>query len=94
MPAPTLKLAIEIFAWRELDAFATNKPILFEMSDQMAGVRVLGGRWGVEHVAIAIPKGSERALEEVRRFVDDARSSGLVAQAAPRAGLRGAIEDE
>jgi polar amino acid transport system substrate-binding protein len=39
-----------------LNAFATNKAILFEMSDSLPGSRVLDGRWGVEHLAIAIPK--------------------------------------
>ena len=48
---------------RELDLFATNKPTLFQMSDQMPGARVLDGRWGVEHIAIAIPRGRKAALE-------------------------------
>jgi polar amino acid transport system substrate-binding protein len=73
----------------ELDLFATNKPTLFQMSDQMPGARVLEGRWGVEHIAIAIPRGRETALEVVRRFVEDVQSSGLLAEAVERAGLRG-----
>ena len=44
---------------KQLDAFATNKPILFEMSDGIPGSRILDGRWGVEHVAVAIPRGRE-----------------------------------
>ena len=49
-----------MFERRELDLFATNKPTLIQMSDQMPGARVLDGRWGVEHIAIAIPVGSSR----------------------------------
>jgi polar amino acid transport system substrate-binding protein len=92
VPAQNLKVAIEMFSRRELDAFATNKPILFEMSDQMPGAKVLDGRWGVEHVAVAIPKGREGGLEYLRRFVTDVQSSGLLAQAVERAGLRGSAK--
>jgi polar amino acid transport system substrate-binding protein len=89
--APTLKVAIEMLAERKVDAYATNKAILFEMSDQSPGSRVLEGRWGVELFAIAIPKGREHALPDVRKFADDAKSEGLVKRAADRAGLRGTV---
>jgi polar amino acid transport system substrate-binding protein len=94
MPAQNLKLAIEMFGRRELDAFATNKAILFEMSEQMPGAKVLDGRWGVEHIAVAIPKGREGGLEYLRRFVTDVQSSGFLAQAVERAGLRGSAKAE
>jgi polar amino acid transport system substrate-binding protein len=94
VPAQNLKKAIEMFGNRELDAFATNKPILFEMSDQMKGSHVLEGRWGVEHVAVAIPKGREAAMDYLRDFVGEAQSSGMLIQAVERAGLRGAIKAE
>jgi polar amino acid transport system substrate-binding protein len=91
---PNLKQAIQMLTSLELDAFATNKAILFEMSDQMPRARVLDGRWGLEHLAVAIPKGRERGVEFVRDFVEEMRSSGLLAQAEQRAGIRGAIEAE
>jgi polar amino acid transport system substrate-binding protein len=91
-PAQNLKGAMEMFERRELDVFATNKPTLFEMSDQMPGARVLDGRWGVEHIAVATPKGREAATEYIRRFVDEAQTSGLLSQAVQRAGLRGVVK--
>ncbi len=94
MPAQNLKAAIEMFARRELDAFATNKAILFEMSDRMPGARVLDGRWGVEHLAVAIPRGREGGSEYLRRFVSNVQSSGFLAQAVERAGLRGSAKAE
>ena len=94
IPAQNLKIAVEMFARRELDAFATNKAILFEMSDQMPGARVLDGRWGVEHLAVAIPKGREGGLDYLRGFVSDVQSSGLLGRAVERAGLRGAAKAE
>lgn len=94
IPAQNLKAAVEMFGRGELDAFATNKAILFEMSDRMPGARVLDGRWGVEHLAVAIPKGRDGGLDYLRRFVTDVQSSGLLARAVERAGLRGSAKAE
>jgi polar amino acid transport system substrate-binding protein len=90
--APNLSSAIQMLAHGELDAYATNKPTLFEMSDKMEGARVLDGRWGEEHIAVAIPKGRDSAMEYVRRFVQDVQSNGFLSRAVAQAGLRGAIE--
>lgn len=89
-----LQQAIQMLTRRELDAFATNKPILFEMSDRIPGSQVLEGRWGLEHLAIAIPKGRDSGMAFVRKFVEEARSGSLLAQAAQRAGVRGAVSTE
>jgi polar amino acid transport system substrate-binding protein len=92
VPAPNASRVVEMFERRELDLFATNKPTLFEMADRMPGSRVLDGRWGVEHIAIAIPKGRGTAMEYLRRFVEEAQASGLLAEAVERAGLRGVVK--
>jgi polar amino acid transport system substrate-binding protein len=89
--APSLKAATEMLSKGQLDAFATNKAILFEMSDQLAGSRVLDGRWGLEQLAIAIPKGREAGMNFVRDFAQEVKAAGLVTQAAQRADLRGAV---
>ncbi len=87
----SLKAAIGLLSQGKLDAFATNKATLFEMSDQLPGSRVLDGRWGLERFAIGIPKGRDAAMALVARFVGEAKAEGLVAGAAERAGLRGAL---
>jgi polar amino acid transport system substrate-binding protein len=84
--------AIAMLESGALDVFATNKPTLYEMSDAMAGARILPGNWGLEHIAIAIPKGRPHAMEALRRFVSDVQASGLLEQLKQRAGLRGAID--
>ena len=89
VPAQNLDDAIAMLARGELDGFATNKPTLFAMSDAMPGLRILDGRWGVEPIAVAIPKGRNGGLDHVRRFVKQAQSSGLLRQAMGRARLRG-----
>jgi polar amino acid transport system substrate-binding protein len=89
--APSLKVAADMLAKGQLDTFATNKAILFEMSDQLPGSRVLEGRWGLEQLAIAIPKGREAGMVFARDFAEQVKNSGLVKHAAERAGLRGTL---
>jgi len=88
---PSLKAAIDMLGAGKLEAFATNKATLFEMSDELSGSRVLAGRWGLESFAIGIPKGREAAMPFVSSFVSEAKSNGAVGRAVERAGLRGTV---
>lgn len=92
VPTAGYKRGIEMLEHGEIDTYATNKPTLFEMSDQMAGSRILEGRWGEEHLAIAIPKEHADGLDYVKGFVEDVQTSGLVERLAAQAGLRGAVK--
>ena len=87
--APSIAAAQAMLATGQLDVYATNKGNLVDMADKLPGWRVLDGRYGVEQISIAIPKGRELGMPFLRQFVEDAKSSGLVAAAAQRAGLRG-----
>jgi polar amino acid transport system substrate-binding protein len=89
VPAGTMKIAIEMLSQRKIDAYATNKANLYEMSDALPGSRVLDGLWGFEHLSLAIPNGRGQAAEFVRRFAEEIKSVGLVTRAAARAGMRG-----
>ena len=89
--APSLKSAMDMLSQKKIDAFATNKAILFEMTDELPGSRVLAGRWGLEHLAMAIPKGRDAAMPYLRKFAEDAGSEGLVKRAVETAGLRGTV---
>ena len=91
VPAPSLQAAAQMLAKGEIDTFATNKGILSEMADSLPGSRILEGRWGLEHLAIAIPKGRGAGLPYVQKFAEEAKASGLVQRAAERAGLRGTV---
>ncbi len=93
VPVPSLKDGREQLQARQLDAFATNKGILFEMADQLPGARVLPGRWGLEQLAIGVPKGRQAGAAFIRQFTSDMRAEGRVQQAAERAGLRGLAAD-
>lgn len=92
---PTLATAAEALQAGKLDAFATNKAILFELLDSLpAGqFRILDDRWGLEHIAIAIPKQDAKGREAVAPFMNafalQLTSSGLLQKIANGAGLRG-----
>ena len=86
---PTVKEGAHMLAEGSLDAFATNKAILYQMSDAIAGSRVLPGAYGREALAIGIPKGRERALRWLERFVQEVKANGEVARAMQGTGLRG-----
>jgi polar amino acid transport system substrate-binding protein len=89
VPAATLKIGIEMLMDHRVDVYATNKANLFQMSDALPGSRVLDGRWGLEHLALAIPKGRDAGFAYVRAFAMNAKSEGLVTRAAARVALRG-----
>ena len=92
VPAENYRRGIDILERGEIDAYATNKPTLFEMSDQMKNARVLEGRWGEEHLGIAIPKGCDPALDYINNFVEEVQTNGLLARIVEQAGLRGALK--
>jgi polar amino acid transport system substrate-binding protein len=92
VPAASMADARQLLQQRGVDAFATNKGILFELSDGVPQSRVLDGRWGLEHIAIAIPKGRAAALPFVTAFGEQMRSSGRLKAIVERAGLRGTAD--
>jgi polar amino acid transport system substrate-binding protein len=87
--APTLKEAVDLLAAGRLDAFATNKAILSELSDQLPGSRILEGRIGLENMALGIPKGREAGMDYLRKFAEEVTADGSVQRAVKRAGVRG-----
>lgn len=89
---PGLAPGLALLKSGKIDVFGSNKGNLFEMSDQLPGSTVLAGRYATESLRIAMPKGRDARMAYARRFVEDAKSEGLVKAAADRAGLRGAVE--
>jgi polar amino acid transport system substrate-binding protein len=91
--APTVQGAIDMLGRGDITVYATNKAILYEMSDALPGSRILDGRWGLEHMGIGIPQGRAHGLAYLNQFAADAKASGLVQRSAQRAGLRGTADD-
>ena len=94
VPAPSLKVAREMLSQGKLDAFATNKAVLSELADELPASRILDGRWGLENMAIAVPKGRERGMGTLRAFAERATSNGLLQSIVEKTGLRGSIRAE
>jgi polar amino acid transport system substrate-binding protein len=93
VPADSLSKAQTMLNAKQIDAFATNKGILFEMSDALPGSRVIEGRWGLENLAIAVPKGREAARLFVQNFANEMTQNGELDKAIQRSGLRGTVRD-
>ncbi len=89
--APSLAGTVEMLKLGRADVIFSIKPSLFEASNQLPGSRVLDGRPGIDPHAMAIPKGRDLGLAYARKFVEDAKSEGLVKAAIERVGMRGAV---
>lgn len=90
--ASSLAGTLETVRSGKADAIFSIKPSLFEASSQLPGSRVLDGRLGLDPHAMAMPKGRDPAgIAYARKFIDDAKSEGLVTKAIERAGIRGAV---
>jgi polar amino acid transport system substrate-binding protein len=84
-----MEAAFRALQAREIAAYATNRQRLHELSQRHAGLRLLAENfYGVEQ-SIIVKKGNARLLETIETFLDEARSSGLVASAIARSGIVG-----
>jgi polar amino acid transport system substrate-binding protein len=86
---PGVDASVTMFFKDTLDALASLKPVLVDLADQHPGSRVLEGAFTSVRQAVGTPKGREAAAAYLRRFVEDAKRSGLVARAIQRNGIRG-----
>ncbi|MBV8835638.1 MAG: transporter substrate-binding domain-containing protein [Alphaproteobacteria bacterium] len=73
----------------ELDAYAGNRMRLDAAAKKTPGLRLVPDNfYGVEQ-SVIVPKGSAARLAIVEKFIDEARTSGLIAEAIQKAGLVG-----
>jgi polar amino acid transport system substrate-binding protein len=84
-----LDAALKQLAAGEIDAYAGNRMRLHGAVQKAPGYRLVADNfYGVEQSAI-VPKGSAARLAIVEKFIDEARASGLIADAIARTGLVG-----
>ncbi|MBA2961570.1 MULTISPECIES: transporter substrate-binding domain-containing protein [Ramlibacter] len=94
VPLKSLDAAAQMLKSGELQAFASNKAILYELGDQVPGSAVLPGRWSFENISLAIPRGRPpAALEWTRSFAASLKGSPELQAMISRAGLRGTATD-
>ena len=85
----SIETAVQWLADGTVDAYGTNRQRLTEIAAHNPGYRLLPDNfYGVEQ-SVIVPKGHKALLDEVNKVLDDARRSGLVAEAISRSGLIG-----
>jgi len=72
-----------------VDAFALPREQLLDYSLKLPGSRVLADSYGVNRVAMAVPKGQAGWLAYLSEFIEEAKASGLIQAAIERGALRG-----
>jgi polar amino acid transport system substrate-binding protein len=77
------------FVSEKLDVLAGLKPRLMEDVAKLPGARILDGRFTAVQQAIGTPKGRPEGAAFLRKFAEDIKASGLVAQLIERHGVRG-----
>jgi polar amino acid transport system substrate-binding protein len=79
-----------LLAAGKADVVAATKTLLYDTAAKHPGSRVLPENLLVEPIGIAVPKGRDaKAAAHVRKFVEEARTTGLVQSSIKAAGLRG-----
>jgi len=74
---------------REIDAFGANRQRMLEAASVSPKLRALVDDFLVVGQAIVVTKENHALLETLNRFLDDARSSGLVKNSLERAQIAG-----
>src|SRR5262245_20030600 len=81
--------AFELLAKGQADALAGLTQGLLGLVPKLPGSRLVDGRFMGVQQSIAVPRGHDAGLAFLRRVVEDAKASGLVARAIEKTGARG-----
>ena len=87
--APGGEAAFDLLATGRVDALAGLTQGLLDLAKKLPGSRLVDGRFMAVQQSIAVPRGHDFGLAYLRRVVEDAKASGLVARAIERTGARG-----
>lgn len=89
--APDYSSTVEMQKSGNVDVIFSIKPILYELSGQVPGSRVLEASPGTVPQAMAMPKGRDAGMTYARSFIEEAKVKGVIKASVERAGLRGVI---
>ena len=81
--------SFDVFVAQKLEALAGLKPRLLTDVQKLPGSRLLDGQFTAVQQAIGTPKARVAGAAFLRAFVEDAKASGLVADAISRNGAQG-----
>jgi polar amino acid transport system substrate-binding protein len=75
----------------QVDAFSTNKAILFEMGDQLPGSKVLPGSIAMESIALGVPINRPDLRSLLNQFHQSLEASGELKEIVVKSGMRGVL---
>src|SRR5262249_31933089 len=81
--------SFELILAGKVDVLAGVRQHLVEGAKKLAGSRVLEDRFMAIRQALGIVKGRTEGAKYLREFIEDAKASGLVAQAIAKSGVGG-----
>ncbi len=81
--------AFDLLRAESVDAFASPRDHLLDYSIKLPGARVLVDSYGINRVAMAVPKGQPGRLAYISEFSEEAKASGLIQRIIDRGGLHG-----
>ena len=76
----------------QIDAFSSNKGILFEMGDKVPGSRVLPGSIALENIALGVPISRPDLRPVLNRYYESIQASGELNAIIARSGMRGTVK--
>jgi polar amino acid transport system substrate-binding protein len=83
--------AIRLMELKQIDAVAALAEMLHPYTRTVPGSRVLPGHFVLADQAVGTPKGRPAGAQFLRRFVEDAKSSGLIDELIKRNGVHGVL---
>ena len=86
---PGSEAAFEALKAGKADALAGLTQALIGLAPKLPGSRMLEGRFMAVQQSIGVPRGHAAGLAYLRGLVEEAKASGLVAQAIAKTGARG-----
>jgi polar amino acid transport system substrate-binding protein len=86
---PGGEAAFDLLKTGKVDALAGLKQGLLDLAGRLPGSRIVEGHFMGVQQSIAVPKGRDAGLSYLRRFVEEAKASGLVARAIEQTGAHG-----
>lgn len=83
------KETVEQLSSGKIDAFSSNKGILFELSDQVPGSSVMSDVIGYESMALGVPIDRPNVKQFLDDFIQSLKNNGQLNSIISRSGLRG-----
>lgn len=81
--------ALELLATGKVDAVAGVRQSLMAYAEKLPGSRIFAGRFMTIQQALGIPRGRDEGARVLREFIEDVKTSGLVARAIEKSGVHG-----